>query len=264
VRKASRSGSPRRAAPGGVGRLRVATPVGGLRPACRLTSGAWGAARAAPGTCASRASAPDTVARAPRRGARRRGRAVRGAYAAAGAQALSASVTDGELTKDNVSIALVGAGTPLTLLEDAELEPHLAALRDDPRAGALPVPCWGCQVRGCRDKLALRRLHSFSRDAGPAGTEAVFQGAAPRGRCAASGLLASWLRGFSKTSAIIQGLFRVPGGMLGRAPGALHGHRLRGLRQQRGLGQAYIKQCHGRCAMRAPAADRCCAVCTAA
>ena len=121
---------------------------------------------------------------------------MRGAYAAAGAQALSASVTDGELTKDNVSIALVGAGTPLTLLEDAELEPHLAALRDEPRAGALPVPCWGCQVRGCRDKLALRRLHSFSRDAGPAGTEAVFQGAAPRGRCAASGpacKLAAWL-----------------------------------------------------------------------
>ena len=48
-------------------------------------------------------------------------------------------MTDGELTKDNVSVALVGAGTPLTLLEDAELEPHLAALRDE-GAGAAPLP----------------------------------------------------------------------------------------------------------------------------
>ncbi|KAK9843838.1 hypothetical protein WJX81_008485 [Elliptochloris bilobata] len=48
-----------------------------------------------------------------------------------GLQALSASVTDGELTKDNVSVALVGKGTPLTLLEDADLEPHLAALADE-------------------------------------------------------------------------------------------------------------------------------------
>ena len=51
-------------------------------------------------------------------------------------QALSASVTDGELTKDNMSVAIVGKGTPLTLLEDTELEPHLAALADEAGGGA--------------------------------------------------------------------------------------------------------------------------------
>lgn len=57
-----------------------------------------------------------------------------------GLQALSASVTDGELTKDNMSVAIVGKGTPLTLLEDTELEPHLAALADEAGGGASSAP----------------------------------------------------------------------------------------------------------------------------
>jgi hypothetical protein len=167
-------------------------------PCVSLDPCAWGAARASSGACASRASAPDGVARALRRGARRPGRAVRRADAAGGAQALSASVTDGELTKDNVSIALVGAGTPLTLLEDAELEPHLAALRDEPRAGAVPAPSRGCQVRVAvtRQPAAAFTLSVVVQDARAAGTEAAFQGATQRGCCAAPGpacKLAVWL-----------------------------------------------------------------------
>ena len=45
-------------------------------------------------------------------------------------------MTDGELTKDNMSVAIVGKGTPLTLLEDTDLEPHLAALADEAGGGA--------------------------------------------------------------------------------------------------------------------------------
>ena len=35
-----------------------------------------------------------------------------------------------------MSVAIVGKGTPLTLLEDAELAPHLAALADEAGGGA--------------------------------------------------------------------------------------------------------------------------------
>lgn len=53
-------------------------------------------------------------------------------------------MTDGELTKDNMSVAIVGKGTPLTLLEDADLEPHLAALADEAGGGAPVADCLSC------------------------------------------------------------------------------------------------------------------------
>ena len=44
-------------------------------------------------------------------------------------QALSASVTEDELNAENTAVALVGKGTPLTILEGKELEPYLATLK---------------------------------------------------------------------------------------------------------------------------------------
>ncbi len=46
-------------------------------------------------------------------------------------QALSASVTEDELSADNTAVALVGKGTPFTLLEGDALKPYLAALKDE-------------------------------------------------------------------------------------------------------------------------------------
>ncbi|KAK9819975.1 hypothetical protein WJX72_004710 [[Myrmecia] bisecta] len=45
-------------------------------------------------------------------------------------RALSASVTDGELTAANCTVALVGSDTPFVILEDDDLEPHVAAFKD--------------------------------------------------------------------------------------------------------------------------------------
>lgn len=53
-------------------------------------------------------------------------------------QALSASVTEDELSADNTAVALVGKGTPFTILEGNDLKPHLATLKaedDAPLAG---------------------------------------------------------------------------------------------------------------------------------
>ena len=44
-------------------------------------------------------------------------------------QALSASVTDGELTKDNCTVAVVGKDMPFTILEGEDLAPHIALLK---------------------------------------------------------------------------------------------------------------------------------------
>ena len=44
-------------------------------------------------------------------------------------QALSASVTEDELSADNTAVALVGEGMPFTILEGKDLEPYLATLK---------------------------------------------------------------------------------------------------------------------------------------
>ena len=58
-------------------------------------------------------------------------------------QALSASVTEDELSADNTAVALVGQGTPFTILEGDALKPYLAALKADddaPPPGASQLP----------------------------------------------------------------------------------------------------------------------------
>ena len=58
-------------------------------------------------------------------------------------QALSASVTEDELSADNTAVALVGKGTPFTILEGDALKPYLAALKADddaPPPGAAQLP----------------------------------------------------------------------------------------------------------------------------
>ena len=46
-----------------------------------------------------------------------------------GLQALSASVSDGELTQENCTVAVVGKGLSLVLLEGDALKPHIDALK---------------------------------------------------------------------------------------------------------------------------------------
>ena len=46
-----------------------------------------------------------------------------------GLQALSASVSDGELTQENCTVAIVGKGLPLVILEGDALKPHIDALK---------------------------------------------------------------------------------------------------------------------------------------
>jgi hypothetical protein len=53
-------------------------------------------------------------------------------------QALSASVTEDELNAENTAVAIVGKGTPFTILEGKDLEPYLATLKaeEDSAPGA--------------------------------------------------------------------------------------------------------------------------------
>jgi 20S proteasome subunit alpha 6 len=53
--------------------------------------------------------------------------------------ALREACSEGELSGKNVSLAFVGAGTKFTLLEDAALAPHLAALAADAAEVAPPA-----------------------------------------------------------------------------------------------------------------------------
>ena len=46
-----------------------------------------------------------------------------------GLRALSASVSDGELTQENCTIAIVGKGLPLVILEGDDLKLHIDALK---------------------------------------------------------------------------------------------------------------------------------------
>ena len=45
-------------------------------------------------------------------------------------QAISASMTEGDPTASSFTVGFVGADTSFTILSDADLEPHVAALKD--------------------------------------------------------------------------------------------------------------------------------------
>lgn len=64
-----------------------------------------------------------------------------------GLKALAATLSEGELTKQNVSIAIVGAGAPFVLLDDDDVEPYVSvgvALRLGSGWGSM-LSCWkGC------------------------------------------------------------------------------------------------------------------------
>jgi len=60
-----------------------------------------------------------------------------------GLQALSASVSDGELTSSNCSVAVVGKDMDYTILEETALEPFIAALKSEEAPEAIaedPAP----------------------------------------------------------------------------------------------------------------------------
>eukprot|EP00891_Asterochloris_glomerata_P007914 jgi/Astpho2/7914/Aster-06392 len=51
-------------------------------------------------------------------------------------QALAASITDGELTASSCTVAIVGSDVPFTILDDEDLEPHVAIIKDQEDGGA--------------------------------------------------------------------------------------------------------------------------------
>jgi hypothetical protein len=65
-----------------------------------------------------------------------------------GLKALAATLSEGELTKANVSIAVVGEGAPFVLLEDDDVEPYVAVR-------AVQWSCV-CVARGGGERRALR------------------------------------------------------------------------------------------------------------
>lgn len=63
-------------------------------------------------------------------------------------QAISASISEGDLTATSCTVGFVGADSSFTILSDADLEPHVAALKDseDAPAGAIRLICPGCTL----------------------------------------------------------------------------------------------------------------------
>ena len=60
-------------------------------------------------------------------------------------QAISASMSEGDLTATSCTVGFVGADSSFTILSDADLEPHVAALKDaeDAPAGVNDPRCAG-------------------------------------------------------------------------------------------------------------------------
>ena len=60
-------------------------------------------------------------------------------------QAISASMSEGDLTATSCTVGFVGADSSFTILSDADLEPHVAALKDaeDAPAGATDLTYTG-------------------------------------------------------------------------------------------------------------------------
>lgn len=52
-------------------------------------------------------------------------------------------MSEGDLTATSCTVGFVGADSSFTILSDADLEPHVAALKDaeDAPAGSLPTSC---------------------------------------------------------------------------------------------------------------------------
>ena len=74
-------------------------------------------------------------------------------------QALSASVTEDELSAANTAVALVGKGTPFTILEGKDLEPYLATLKaeEDTAPGRGHVAqCQSCSRSMLRHYFPMR------------------------------------------------------------------------------------------------------------
>lgn len=63
-------------------------------------------------------------------------------------------MTEDELSADNTAVALVGKGTPFTILEGADLQPHLVTLKAEDDA---PPPGMPLALKG-----RLRATHSPS------------------------------------------------------------------------------------------------------
>lgn len=63
-------------------------------------------------------------------------------------QAISASMSEGDLTATTCTVGFVGADSSFTILSDADLEPHVAALKDseDAPAGTIRLICPGCTL----------------------------------------------------------------------------------------------------------------------
>uniref|UniRef100_A0A7S0R6S1 Proteasome subunit alpha type n=1 Tax=Chlamydomonas leiostraca TaxID=1034604 RepID=A0A7S0R6S1_9CHLO len=57
-----------------------------------------------------------------------------------GLKSLAGSLSDGELTPANSAIAIVGKGTPFTILEDEGIAPYIAALREEEGPMAVEAP----------------------------------------------------------------------------------------------------------------------------
>ena len=60
-------------------------------------------------------------------------------------QAIAASLSEGDMTATSCTVGFVGADSSFTILSDADLEPHVAALKDaeDAPAGAIWLACPG-------------------------------------------------------------------------------------------------------------------------
>ena len=60
-------------------------------------------------------------------------------------QAISASMSEGDVTATSCTVGFVGADSSFTILSDADLESHVAALKDaeDAPAGAICLACPG-------------------------------------------------------------------------------------------------------------------------
>lgn len=65
-----------------------------------------------------------------------------------GLRSLAASLQDGELTKHNCAIIIVGKDTPLTVLEDDSIEPYVLAVKDDDGTAPEPMAAEGVEQEG--------------------------------------------------------------------------------------------------------------------
>ncbi len=73
-------------------------------------------------------------------------------------QAISASMTEGDLTATSCTVGFVGADSSFTILSDADLEPHVAAMKDAEDAPAGMQATLHITARSC-GTLQQGRVH---------------------------------------------------------------------------------------------------------